>query len=153
MAKLPQSLGSLVGRRVRRLGRVLYEHRGEIGCDGPLEIEADGCVVLLDGAGDGESLRIVGRPWIDPFEEPLSKENQGYLYEHGKWQRVDHSHREGYADFIGQVVEEMRLLENEHGRVAGLRLSAAGRSLWFAVEGDECLVHWAQPIGFTEPEG
>jgi hypothetical protein len=51
---------------------------------------------------------------------------------------------------VGQELREVGLLENEHRRIAGVRLSTNGRSMWFVVEGDECHVYWAHPIGFFD---
>lgn len=154
MAQRLSSLSGLVGKRVVYITRVLYQHGGEIDpVDGPLEIGVDGQVVLLDGAMDGESLRVRDRAWDDPFKEPLTTENLDYVEEHGKWQRVDCSHHKDYEEFVGQVLTEVRLLRNERHRIGGVRLSVHSRSMWFVVEGDECHVHWAHPIGFTEVRG
>lgn len=150
MAQALSFLDELVGRQITLVSRVLYLHDGEIEPDdGPVEVGGDGYVVLLDGASDGESLRARREAWKDPFEGPLSGENELYVEKHGKWQRVDYSQQEPYAGLVGQRISEIVLLTNEHGRVAGIRLSVPGRTMWFVVEGDECHVRWAHPSGFT----
>jgi hypothetical protein len=151
MAQLHLSISDLVGKRLRRIGRVLYQRGSDIDAvDGPLELEVDGRTFLLDGAPDGESLRVREGAWEDPFKEPLSDENLRYIREHGKWHRIDCSQHEHYDTLVGQELREVGLLENEHRRIAGVRLSTNGRSMWFVVEGDECHVYWAHPIGFFD---
>jgi hypothetical protein len=144
-------LSRLIGQRIESIARVCYWHRGVADlADGSLEIKVAGEVVLLDGASDGESLRVRNGPWVDPFDEPVSTENLEYIAEHGRWQRVDCSIHEFYDDFLKEAITDVRLLENEHGRTAGVKISVPARSLWFVVEGDECHVHWGQPVGFSE---
>lgn len=149
--QLPSVLSALVGQRVTRVSRVLYRYRGAIESDdGPLELEAGGHIVLLEGAGDGECLRVKDGGWEDDFREPLSAENRAFLEECGKWERADCSMQEGYRDFVGHSLSDIRALKNDWGRIGGVRLSVAARSLWFVVDCDECHVYWAHPIGFTE---
>lgn len=151
---IPQHLScldTLVGQRLSHFARVRFEYRGEIGADdGPLEVGIDGGVVLLEGDGDGESLRVLAEAWKDPFAEPLTDENRRYVDEHGRWRRVDVSNHEDYRALIRGRVAGASLLKNEHGRIGGVRLSISTRDLWFVVEGDECHVRWAHPIGFVE---
>jgi hypothetical protein len=150
----PFSADALVGQTVTRIARVLYEYKGEIDpVDGALELELDGHVVLFDGDADGERLRIRERAWEDPFKEPLSRENEEYVAEHGKWRLVDYSQQDPYTGFVGRPLTRVCLLENERGCVAGVRLAVASRSLWFVVEGDECHVYWDLPVGFSEAAG
>jgi hypothetical protein len=151
MGQLPSFLSALVGQRVTRIARILYQYRGAIDPgNGPLEIEAAGRVLLLDAKAQGDCLRVRERAWEDPFVEPLSNENRAYVEEHGKWHKVDCSLHDGYSDFISQPLTDIRALENEWRDIAGVRLSVAARSFWFVVEGDECHLYWAHPIGFTE---
>lgn len=145
------SLKSLPGRRLRAVSRILYEHGGRIESDdGPLELYLDdGIVVLLDGAADGESLRVRYAPWADPFASPISAENRLYIEQNGKWSRVEMSSDPRFASLIGEVITSVTILENEFGREAGIQLSIMGTDIWFVVAGDECHVHWAHPIGFS----
>lgn len=145
------SLKSLPGRRLRAVARIFFEHGGRIEPgDGPLELYLDnGTVVLLDGAGDGESLRVRDAPWTDPFEPPISAENRLYIEQNGKWTRVEQSSEPRFASLIGEVISSVTILENEFGREAGVKLSIAGADIWFVIAGDECHVHWAHPIGFS----
>lgn len=144
-------LDEVVGSNLSGIARILYEFDGENEPDdGALELRTEGFIVLLDGSSDGESLRVRKAAWKDPFGEPLSPDNERYVREHGRWRRVDCSDLENYSDFVGREVTEFRTLINEHGRIAGLRLSVPGRTMWFVVQGDECHVRWTHPIGFTE---
>lgn len=151
MVQHPFSPKSLVGKRITSINRVLYCYQGEIEPgDGPLELVLDGQPILFDAGPDGESLRVRSKSWSDPFGEPLSPENREYVETHGKWQRVNCAHSNNYSDLLGHRVTDARLLANQFGRVAGVRLSASGHDLWFVVHGDESHVYWVQPIGFTE---
>lgn len=144
-------LNALVGRRITRLARVLYEVRGQLNVEfGPLEIGTDGGTFLLDSDGDGERLRVLAQAWEDPFTEPLSEENQRFIDECGKWTRVDVTHDREYRDLVGERVTGVVLVENEHGLTAGVRLCMSVRDVWFLVSADECYVRSALPVGFVE---
>ncbi|WP_437665392.1 hypothetical protein [Sorangium sp. So ce1182] len=135
--------------------RILFVYGGRVESDdGPLELHLDdGTVVLLDGAGDGESLLVRGAPWTDPFEPPISAENRLYIEQNGKWSRSEQSGDPMFSSVLGKVISSVKILENEFGREAGVQLSIGGTDLWFVVTGDECHVHWAQPIGFRTSTG
>ncbi|MFO0553687.1 MAG: hypothetical protein U0271_35215 [Polyangiaceae bacterium] len=144
-------VAEMVGRTVNGIGRILYEYRGEVDrADGALELRLDDQIVLLDSAAGGECLRVRTGAWRDPFAEPLAPENQRFVERHGRWVRIDCYKEEPYADFVGSQVAEASLLKNEWGHVAGIRFAVHSRCLWFVVEGDECHVYWAHPIGFRE---
>jgi len=148
--RLPSGLTKLCGRRITQVARVLFERDGALDArDGAVELHWEEGVVLLDGAADGEGLRVAEAAWQDPFVLPLSPGNQAYVLEHGKWRWVDCSAWEGYRELIGTPVSRVRALANEAGRLAGVYLSVPGRDVWIVVEGDECHVHWVHPIGFT----
>jgi hypothetical protein len=148
---LPSSLKSLPGKRVRSVARILFEHGGRFDADdGPLELFLDdGTVVLLDGAGDGESLRLRNAHWVEPFEPPLSEENRLFIERHGKWCRVDQSSEPTFSRLVGKVISSVMILVNEFDKVAGVQLSIEGTNLWFVVAADECHVHWLPPLGYT----
>jgi hypothetical protein len=156
MLTIPALLQGLIGQRVIRMDRVLYQVRGDfekvVPGDGPLELELEGGrVLLLDGAGDGESLRAKEGTWVDLFAEPLSEENARFVEESGKWTRVPSSRLEGYIDFIGERITEVSAIAARDARgVAGVRLSVAKKSLWFVVQWDECHVLWEAPKELTE---
>jgi len=145
-------LSGVNGKVVASLARVLYEHGGQLDTgDGPVEVRfEDGATLLLDGGSDGETLRTSSSPWRDPFEGKLTQENRAYIQEHGKWTRVDVSNEDAYRDIVGSAVVEAAPLFNEFGRLSGVKLATIDRTMWFVIEGDECHVRWAHPIGFTE---
>ncbi|MEZ4473288.1 MAG: hypothetical protein R3F60_21375 [bacterium] len=144
-------LDEVVGSKLTGIARILYEFNGEIEPDdGAVELTSEGFTALLEGSGDGESLRVREAAWKDPFEAPLSPDNYRYAQEHGRWRRIDCSTLPNYSDLVGREVTEIRPLANEHGRIAGLRISVPNRTMWFVVQGDECHVRWAHPTGFTE---
>jgi len=151
MEQLPFPLKAMVGGRITYIARVLYEYAGEIDPDdGAIEIGINDQVLLLDATADGDRLRVREGAWKDPFSEPLSEDNRRHIESHGKWRWVDCSHLNAYAELIGQPITSIAALMNEHGHLAGVRISVSSRSLWFVVHGDECRVYWAQPIGFKE---
>lgn len=146
------SLKSLCGKRLHAVARILFEHAGRIDPgDGPLELYLDdGTVVLFDGSADGEGLRVQYAPWVDPFASPISEENRAYIEQSGKWSRVEQSSDPLFVDLLGEVISSVTILDNEFGREAGVQISIGGKDLWFVVAGDECHVHWTQPIGLRK---
>lgn len=151
MEQLAISLRNLAGKRITYIARVLYEHGAEIDPDdGAVEIGIDDQVLLIDAAAEGDSVRAREGAWKDPFTEPLGEDNRRYIEAHGRWRRVDCSQLSAYSELVGQPITGVAALVNEYGRIAGVRITAGSRSMWFAVHGDECRVYWAQPIGFRE---
>lgn len=146
------NLKSLCGKRLRAAARILFEYAGRIDPgDGPLELYLDdGTVVLFDGSADGEGLRVQYAPWVDPFVAPISEENRVYIEQSGKWSRVERSNDPLFVDLFGGVISSLTILDNEFGREAGVQISIGGNDIWFVVAGDECHVHWTQPIGFRK---
>ncbi|WP_437620546.1 hypothetical protein [Sorangium sp. So ce1151] len=146
------NLKSLCGKRLRAVARILYEHGGRIDPgDGPLELYLDdGTMVLLDGSADGEGLRVQYAPWVDPFEPPISNENRAYIEQSGEWSRVEQSNDPMFVGVLGELISSVAILENQFGGDAGVQISIGGKDLWFVVAGDECHVHWTQPIGFRK---
>lgn len=145
-------LARIEDKVVTSISRVLYEHNSQLDTsDGPVELRfEDGEALLLEGSGDGETLRISWSPWQDPFAPRISDENAAYVQEHGKWTRTDVSHEHGYRDLVGEALAEAAPLFNEFGRLSGMKLVTETRTMWFVIEGDECHVRWAHPIGFSE---
>lgn len=145
------SLKELEGKSLSRISRILFEHRGELDeSDGAVELNAFGEVFLLDGAPDGQSLRLRRQAWIDPFTEPLSAENQSFVQEHGKWVRVDKSDEEKFASLVAKPISRVVALADEHGVISGVRITVEDSSMWVVVQGDECRVFWVHPLGFKE---
>lgn len=144
------SLQTMVGRRLVSASRILFEAPGaSLSSDGPLELHwDDGTVTLLDGDADGESLRVLGAPWADPFAESISEENSRYIAEQGRWRRVDESREPPLAAMLGNALTSVTLLKNPFGRLAGVWLRAEDCSLAFVVRGDECQVAAQPPPGF-----
>ncbi len=147
---LQAELAKLVGKRVARIVRILFELNGRFDQDdGPLELHFDdGRVLLLDGEGDGETLRLRSAAWADPFAEPLSAENRRFVAESGRWRRVDCTNAAPFTDIAGGTIESAQLLDNQFGVPAGVALHIVGRTLWFIVDCDESTVHWEPRPGF-----
>ncbi|MCO7219363.1 hypothetical protein [Klenkia sp. PcliD-1-E] len=64
-----------------------YVRDGTVANDGgPVELTfADGAAIYFDAGPDGESLKRVDHPWLDPFTEPPSAENCSFVEKSGKW--------------------------------------------------------------------
>jgi hypothetical protein len=69
----------------------------------------------------------------DP-EEGIAAE---WAAEHGRWLRVDASGRAGYSGALGERLESVRWLANEHGSVAGAELRFGPAVLTFVSWGDD----------------
>lgn len=127
-------LRACVGARLEAIARAFHEHRGEVDerC-GPLELTFRGGRVLhLTTAGNAESVRVVGGRWFDPLADPVEGVDPAWAREHGRWVRVDLTRRRGYAGAIGQPLESLRWLANEHGSVAGVEMRFGPERLVFA---------------------
>jgi hypothetical protein len=143
-------LRALVGKRIASVARVLYEYEGRVDAsDGALELRlADGGTLLLEGAADGERLRLRSDGWVDPFLPPLSEENLAFVSKHGKWCRVECSADPAWSALVGQPVSSVSVLENQFGSIAGASMSVGAVTFWFLVECDECHVEWERPARF-----
>src|SRR6516162_3600222 len=80
-----------VGARLRRLRRALFVLGADLAGDsGDLELSFDNGQVFSFGvAGNGESLAIEPNIWLVQFPEPVSPENQDFLWVSGKWEILD----------------------------------------------------------------
>lgn len=144
-----EQLNRLVGQVILEVNRVLFKFKGEFDEDGPLELLLEsGEAVLMDGDGDGETLRIRNTRWVDPFRGPLNEENKCYIESHGKWTCVEVSHQPYYRDFKGEVIICVETLSNEFGVEAGVSIETKTAKLWFTVMADEYWVTWSLPRGY-----
>lgn len=134
-------LQRVVGRRLTSASRIVHEFAGQVDGDcGDLELTFDdGTIILLRGSGDGERLVMDGRAWVDPFEPPLSKENEAFVRQSGKAVRRD-AQLIGAALPIGEVFENYRLVGNQFGTPAGVVMVFAGATVRFVVHCDESYV-------------
>ena len=150
LASIERTLRPVLGKRIRGIFRVWYDFQGELDkSDGPIELDfSDDSVLVITGQSDGESLKVSNARWRDPFEPPISRENEDYISQYGRWRRVSVSDEEPYKEFVGRSVAAIDLLENQFGRLAGAGIIAAGGSMYIVVEGDEDHVYFGQPIDF-----
>lgn len=79
------------GSRLGRLRRAVFVQGADLdGTVGDLELSFEnGRVFTFGVAGDGESLAIEPNPWTEQFPEPVSTENQEFLWVSGKWEILD----------------------------------------------------------------
>lgn len=102
-------LRPLKGSSIAQIRRIFYEFKGVLDDSfGGLEITtSQGDVFYLDCAGDGERLSVSRTAWEDPFQGPLSAENQAYVDEFGKAAAVDVSAVEPYSALLGETVGDV----------------------------------------------
>ncbi len=139
-------LVSAGGQTVAAVGQILYEHNGVINqsdCMLQLTME-DGSTILLSGGGDGASLRVDDKPWIDPFAGPLSEENHEFVRTSGKWTFFDVSAHEGMATLVGARLHAARPIRDETGNIRGVQLHVGTEYLNYIVECDEGFLIWGQ---------
>jgi hypothetical protein len=139
-------VSSFIGRRLLCIRRVFFTLGDQIERDaGPIELTfAPSGVLLLAVGSDGETLEIREDPWADPFEPPISKENQDWIAEHGKWAAFDVSAEPGYRGLIGTTLNSIKVLRAPGGNPCGLRLAFDSQVLDFVGSGDEALVFLTQ---------
>jgi hypothetical protein len=137
-----QEVSRIPGRSIAAIRRISYVVEGSIKePNGPIEITlADSSVLFLDAAGDGEALAVNSCPWTDPFTEPLSDENRDYVQKFGKWNAFDVSHQSPYSFLIGEMVNEAVLIRTQYGKVMGVSIRTATRTLRVDVESDTVIV-------------
>jgi hypothetical protein len=135
-------LRQFIGRQVLGVRRIFFTHGVQIDqTAGPLELtfEANGAIVL-DVGEDGEMLSICDGAWQDPFEAPLSSENEAWVAEHGKWTAFDASKEPDYKDLVGKRLNSVRPLRVAGGNVCGARLKFDSRTVDFLGNADDALV-------------
>jgi hypothetical protein len=135
-------LKQLVGRQLVRLSRIFYICSGQVERGtGPIEFEFEGGrIVHLKVGGDGESLVVEDRPWQDPFDDPISQENEEWIAEHGKWARFDVSGWPEFMNYIGRNLTSILPLYAFGGGLCGARLVFDDQVLDFAAVADEAYV-------------
>lgn len=147
-SQLTLFLESIGSSPIKRIWRIVFEHRGEIGDEGPIELEFEDHTWLFDNESDGETLRISDHRWTDRFGTELTLENERFVAECGKWSRVDVSGLEPYKWWVGEPVSKALLLTNEFGTPAGVAISTRSSTFWFVVRGDECHLLFEKPGDF-----
>lgn len=127
------------GQPISRIRRIHYTIDGVANTDfGLLELTIGGRVLLIDNASDGETLRVVGDEWQDPFTEPMSPENREFVAQSGKWAAYDVSGDREFAGLIGDVLQGVEPITNPADKVVGVVLrTAGGEMLRLEVMGDE----------------
>ncbi len=96
----------------------------------------------LSSASDGERVTIHRSPWIDPFTEPVSLENQRYINESGKWRLFVVNDHPLYASIIGKNIKKIQKIINKFGVLAGLAFTFDNKTLCYCVDCDEGKIFW-----------
>lgn len=154
MASYPAEdwLAAAIGSPITRVRRVHYVYRGVPDTDfGPLELTFGRDTILLDGAADGETLRVCTTKWEDPFAGPLSDQNEAFVERAGKWTAFDVSGAGALATLIGDVLASVEPVLGESGNVTGMILrTGRGGVIRVDVEADELFLNQVIPAGPAE---
>jgi hypothetical protein len=136
------SLQQFVGKLITGVRRVWYVLRDDVNDSaGPIEIAfADGSAVVLDAGPDGEALAISTARWVDPFEPPLSPENEQYVEASGRWTAFDVSGQAPYSALVGVALDGVEPHVNPGGKLIGATMRAGTTVVRAEVEGDEISV-------------
>jgi hypothetical protein len=137
---------AIVGRTVDKIYLVAYQFHDETKWENtPLQISfVDGSVLLLDAAGDGETLRAQASSWIDPFAGELSQANKEFVQTHGKWKLLDVSFQNSFSLLLNESVKSVNPIYDRFGALSGVQISIAEQYLNFVVEWDECHIFWGK---------
>jgi hypothetical protein len=135
-------LAEFVGAAIATIERQFYVYGGDINRQkGPVEFTfRNGRTLRLDVGGDGESLKILTRPWIDPFPPPLSAENAEFVASSGKWTRFDVSATQPYVGLIGSPVTEFVPIVASGGNLVGVVVATSTGSVNVECDADEVRV-------------
>lgn len=144
-----EQVRSIQGETILGISRLAYVYQDEIDRDdGEVELVTTAGVFEL-GSVNGDDLRVLIGRWEDPFKEPLSEENLIFVRDHGCWRMFDCCETDLYRDMIGQQIDEVQLLRNQFGDIAGVMILVGCVAMWFVAGGDECHVYWEKPDDFT----
>lgn len=129
------------GTAVSSIRRVFYDSGGSVNREeGPIEINfEDGRTLLFEGGGDGQTLVVGDRQWVDPFAPPLSAENLQWVEEVGKWTAYEVDPSDPACRFIGSSIDAFYPIES-FGVIAGVVLESKCGELRILVESDEITV-------------
>jgi len=104
----------------------------------------DDLLLRLATAPDGERVTIHNKPWTDPFEEPISNENQQYILEHGKWSLFDVSKQPPFSRIVSKSISNLEGLQNQFGVLSGIEITCEDEVVCFCVDGDEGKLFWGK---------
>ncbi len=133
------SLRQLLGKPITGVRRIWYVLGDDVkDSTGPIEFAfVDGSAVVLDAGPDGEALVISMARWADPFDPPVSPENERFIETSGKWTAFDVSTQAAYAALIGAEVDAVEPQLNPDGKLIGATVRAGITVLRAEVDGDE----------------
>jgi hypothetical protein len=143
MTDLLAPVAGMIGRRLLRVERVLYEFQGALDSeDGEVQLTFESATLRLGTNADGETLRITGDRWRDPFEGKLDEANRRYVEKHGRWVLVDLSSRPPHQSVVGDTLRDVRPIGNMYGKLVGLQLVFGAEAMNVFVDADETKVSW-----------
>src|SRR5262249_585480 len=92
---------------------------------------------------DGESLRVDGEEWRDPFSLPLSRENEAYIAQHGHWTLVNLSNEVMFDQLVGRALDKVEPML--HGdKLIGASLFVGATAIDIYVSFDELCTSWGK---------
>jgi hypothetical protein len=139
-----QLVKALVGRTIKGIHLVAFVFKDEVKWENTfLQISfTDDSVILLDGEGDGETLRVQPFAWVDPFAGVLDQTNKEFIQTHGKWELFDVSNREPFNQLLTQPVDAVQPIFNKFGKLHGVQIFVSNQCLNFVIEWDEGHISW-----------
>jgi hypothetical protein len=135
-------LAEFVGTAIATIERQFYVYGGDVNREkGPVEFTfRDGRTLRLEVGGDGESLKVLTQPWVDPFPSPLSAENAEFVASSGRWTRFDVSATKPYVGLIGGLVIEFVPIVAPAGKLVGVVVATSTGSVSVECDADEVRV-------------
>jgi hypothetical protein len=133
------------GARLAGIRRAVFVSGADVdGATGSLELSFDhGQTLCFHVAGNGESISVEPGPWKTHFPEPLSPENQDFLWESGKWEIIDAGAcLWSYRQFVGRRLSGITAIGD-----SGLVLEFGGMFIRIEAVADELHVSFARPVG------
>jgi hypothetical protein len=133
-----------VGQSIKKVELNYYTHDSEEDySDTPLQITStEGAILFLKNSSDGESLKAIGDPWIDPFSGEMNGENCSYVDDAGKWIQRDVSTEVPFKEIIEKTIVEINPVFNHFGKLCGVQFKTGSTTFTFIVSFDECHMVW-----------
>lgn len=144
---IPDLYENFINIKIINIFIILYvSPEGYIDCDdAELEIFCENNRLLrLSTASDGERVALHRKPWIDPFMPPISKENQDYIQEYGKWVLFDIDDFPEFSVMIGEKISGIDTIINKFGVLSGLAIACGEKTICFCTYCDEGRIFWGK---------
>lgn len=110
----------------------------------------DDSVLLLYGAGDGQSLCVSATEWTDPFAGLLDSDTLKFINVHGKHILVNMKDIHPYSTLIDGRLKYSRYIHDRFDIQCGVQLQIGNNFINFFIRWDEGRIAWGKfPSVFT----